>query len=147
MIPKIKSLVTWTLRKISPAFHRQMVHKEKLLWSLPEEFLLKSPRTFVLGARDAGGLSLFFQVIGAIEFCQNGEHNLLVDFNTGYYLDTKKGDNWWRYDFETDQYPCKEALIECLLLSRCDILVRTDSNLSHACRLFSPKQKVIKLSE
>lgn len=294
MISKIKRFITSALRKISPAFHRQMVRKEKLLWSLPEVLLLKSPRTFVLGARDAGFFSLFFQVIGAIEFCQNGGHNLRIHFNDGYYLDTKKGDNWWRYYFETDQYSYtdmnaqrhlidddtvlktfsiygrnletevghsivsqitikpdintyvsnfisqkftdgytigvhyrgtdkvegstkesiripygeflkhleqypssstifvatdeesfleemkqhfkkrvifidalrsanddpvfqshdhsgyqkgKEALIECLLLSRCDILIRTDSNLSHACRFFSPKQKVIKLSE
>ena len=294
MISKIKRFITLVLRQISPAFHRQMLRKEKLLWSLPEVFHLKSPRTFVLGARDAGFFSLFFQVIGAIEFCEHAGHNLVVDFNTGYYLDTNKGMNWWRYYFETDQYSYtdrnaqrhridddivlktfsiygrnlgtkvghaitaqitinpditeyisnfvsqnftsgytigvhyrgtdkvegstkesiripysnilkhleqypsssmifvatdeesfleemkqhfterviyidalrstnddpifqsddhsgfqkgKEALIECLLLSRCDILIRTDSNLSHACRFFSPEQKVIRLRE
>ena len=293
MISKIKRFLTSVLRKISPAFHSRMLRKEKLLWSLPEVFLLKRPRTFVLHARDAGFFSLFFQVMGAIEFCQSEGHNLRVDFTDGFYLDSKKGGNWWQYYFETDQYSFtdvnaphhlidddivlktfsiygrnlatevghaivsqiairpditqyvgsfisqhfneghmigvhyrgtdkvegstkesgripygtfiehleqypasstifvatdeelfleemkqqfkervifidalrsmndhpifqsdehsgyqkgKEALIECLLLSRCDILIRTDSNLSLACRYFSPNQKVLNLS-
>ena len=294
MISTIKRFLTSVLRKISPAFHSRMLRKEKLLWSLPEQFHLRRPRTFVLGARDAGFFSLFFQVIGAIEFCQSEGHNLRVDFKDGFYLDSKKGGNWWQYYFETDQYcytdanapphpidddivlktfsiygrnlatevghaivsqiairpeisqyvanfisqhfnegqmigvhyrgtdkvegttkesgripystflehleqyPAsstifvatdeesfleemkqhfqervifinalrstndhpifqshahsgyqkgKEALIECLLLSQCDILIRTDSNLSHACRYFSPNQTVINLSD
>ncbi len=37
----------------------------------------------------------------------------------------------------------EDALIDCLLLASCNKLVRTDSNLSYACRFFNPRQKSI----
>ncbi len=37
----------------------------------------------------------------------------------------------------------EDALIECMLLSCCAKLIRTDSNLSYACRFFSPQQKTV----
>jgi hypothetical protein len=41
----------------------------------------------------------------------------------------------------------KDALIDCLLLSSCDFLLRTESNLSQACTFFNPKLKVINLTD
>jgi hypothetical protein len=40
----------------------------------------------------------------------------------------------------------EEALLDCLILSKCGLLMRTDSNLSFACRFFSPGQKNINLT-
>ncbi len=37
----------------------------------------------------------------------------------------------------------EDALIDCLLLAGCNKLVRTDSNLSDACRFFNPRQRCI----
>ncbi len=37
----------------------------------------------------------------------------------------------------------KEALIDCLLLSQCDFLIRTESNLSRAAELFNPTLPVL----
>lgn len=37
----------------------------------------------------------------------------------------------------------EDALIDCLLLSSCAWLVRTDSNLSYACRFFNPTQRYV----
>lgn len=37
----------------------------------------------------------------------------------------------------------EEALIDCVLLSKCDILIRTESHLSDCCKYFSPHQKSI----
>lgn len=51
----------------------------------------------------------------------------------------KNTDSMLRYKIGED------ALIDCLLLSRCGSLVRTASNLSHACRFFNPSQKVTRL--
>ena len=39
----------------------------------------------------------------------------------------------------------EDALIDCMLLASCAKLVRTDSNLSYACRFFNPEQKYITL--
>ncbi len=41
----------------------------------------------------------------------------------------------------------EEALIDCLLLSKCKLLLRTDSNLSLASTYFSPQLNTINLSE
>jgi hypothetical protein len=41
----------------------------------------------------------------------------------------------------------EDALVECLLLSKCRRLIRTDSNLSYACRFFNPTLPVITLSK
>ncbi len=40
----------------------------------------------------------------------------------------------------------EDALIDCLLLSRCQRLLRTDSNLSKACSVFNPKQPAVDLT-
>ncbi len=41
----------------------------------------------------------------------------------------------------------EDALIDCILLSKCQLLLRTDSNLSYACRFFNPQQKNFDLTE
>jgi hypothetical protein len=41
----------------------------------------------------------------------------------------------------------REALVECLLLAKCKVLVRTDSNLSQASLFFNPKAKCFNLSD
>lgn len=41
----------------------------------------------------------------------------------------------------------EEALIDSLLLSRCALLLRTDSNLSHACSFFNPHQQTVNLTK
>lgn len=41
----------------------------------------------------------------------------------------------------------REALIDCLLLSKCDLLIRTSSNLSLASTFFNPLLPVIELSK
>jgi hypothetical protein len=40
----------------------------------------------------------------------------------------------------------REALIDCLLLSSCDFLIRTESNLSKACRFFNPRLQEMNLT-
>jgi hypothetical protein len=40
----------------------------------------------------------------------------------------------------------EDALIDCLLLSKCKALVRTESNLSHACSYFNPGLRVTNIS-
>ncbi len=39
-----------------------------------------------------------------------------------------------------------DALLDALLLSQCDFLLRTESNLSKSCRFFNPTQENINLS-
>lgn len=41
----------------------------------------------------------------------------------------------------------RESLIDCLLLSRCHQLIRTDSNLSYACRFFNVQQPAVNLTK
>jgi|GEM_PF-690360 len=57
-------------------------------------------------AREApvGFFSLMFQVLGAMDFCQRNGCNLIVNYNTGCYVDPEAGPNWWEYFFETSRF-------------------------------------------
>jgi hypothetical protein len=49
---------------------------------------------------------------------------------------------------DLDKYRVGEdALVDCLLLSKCHILLRTESNLSQACSFFNPKLDVVSITK
>ena len=50
------------------------------------------------------------------------------------------------YNTEDGYIQGKEALIDCLLLSKSDLLIRTNSNLSAVSAFFNPKMKVINVN-
>jgi len=78
--------------------------QRKFIRRLPEKYHSGIPVNFVMKDRQAGFFSLFFQVLGAADFCRKQGHNLILDFCDGPYLDKDKGDNWWAYYFESDRF-------------------------------------------
>ena len=63
-------------------------------------------------------------------------------------LRAKKGDPPPHFDFAYDRYLCgEEALVDCILLSKCDLLIRTSSNLSLWSMYLNPKLPVIELNQ
>jgi hypothetical protein len=54
--------------------------------------------------RDVGFFSVFFQVVGAIDFCQRNKFNLLIDFKNGPYFEREAGTNWWNYYFAENNF-------------------------------------------
>ena len=55
----------------------------------------------------------------------------------GTPIDVIQGDNWNKG---------RDAVLDCLLLSRCDVLVRTASNLSLCAGFFNPRLPVVLLN-
>lgn len=52
-------------------------------------------------ARAQGLFSEFHAVLGALKFAElNAAREVLVHFDTGYYLDAGRGPNWWAYYFD-----------------------------------------------
>lgn len=50
---------------------------------------------------DSGFFATFSAVLGALDFYDKGYYDSLkIDFDTGRYLDTERGPNWWEYFFE-----------------------------------------------
>lgn len=50
---------------------------------------------------DPGFFSVFSSVLGALEVYDTGEYSgIFVNLNSGRYLDTNRGPNWWEYFFE-----------------------------------------------
>jgi hypothetical protein len=67
-------------------------------------FKEKDDISIVMKGRNAGFFSIFFQVIGAIDFCYINGLNLIIDFDTGTYFDESYGRNWWRYYFDNYEF-------------------------------------------
>ena len=55
----------------------------------------------------------------------------------GTPIDVIQGDNWNKG---------RDAVLDCLLLSRCDVLVRTASNLGLCAAFFNPRLPVVLLN-
>lgn len=64
----------------------------------------KTPITLVMVDRPAGFFSVYFQVLGALDFCIRYGFNLVLNFSGGLYLDSESGSNWWEHYFETSQF-------------------------------------------
>lgn len=86
-----------------PSLYYQF-QQRKFIHRLPERYHTGSPMTFIMKDRQAGFFSLFFQVLGAADFCRRQGHNLIIDFCNGPYVDKDKGNNWWTYYFESDRF-------------------------------------------
>lgn len=54
--------------------------------------------------RDVGFFSIYFQVIGALDYCRRNCCNLRVDFNGGPYFEETAGSNWWQYYFDAHEF-------------------------------------------
>jgi hypothetical protein len=65
-----------------------------------------------------GYFSEFHAVLGAVRYAeQHGAREVLVQFDTGYYLDAGQGPNWWAYFFEelipVNPEPGKAGEVHC----------------------------------
>lgn len=61
----------------------------------------KGPYLVLNNVSDSGMFAVFFSVLGALDFYEQGNYaGLKIDFNTGRYLDPSRGPNWWEYFFE-----------------------------------------------
>ena len=63
----------------NPSIYYQ-IQQWKFIRRLPEKYHSGIPMTFVMKDRQAGFFSLFFQVLGAADFCRKQGHNLILDF-------------------------------------------------------------------
>jgi hypothetical protein len=65
----------------------------------------RRPSSLILHDREAGFFSLFFQVVGALDFCRTLKLTLHLEFNEGPYAEDGYGNNWWLYYFQQDTFP------------------------------------------
>jgi len=96
-------LLVDTVEKIFPRVvykFRQYIYINEL----PPRYKNKSPATFVMKDRPAGFFSIFFQVMGAVDFCRLNHHNLVLDFGAGPYVESSRDKNWWNYYFNVDSF-------------------------------------------
>lgn len=50
---------------------------------------------------DSGMFAVFMSVLGALNYYENGDFaGLKIDLNSGRYLDSEVGSNWWEYFFK-----------------------------------------------
>lgn len=87
------------LKQLSPSLHRHLLLK-RMLSRLPDQYRDNSPMTIIMDDKQAGLFALYFQVIGAIDYCQVYHHDLSLQFNKGFYYDPERGGSWWDYYFE-----------------------------------------------
>lgn len=80
---------------------------------LPNAYRRIAPAAFRITARQAGFFSHFFQVLGALRFCQENSYDLLVQFDTGPYLDVELGTNWWAYFFQESEFHFSAGRRKC----------------------------------
>jgi hypothetical protein len=76
------------------------------------ESCAQEPTNFHFTARkeNPGFFSLFNSIIGALDFCEQENGYLTVDFHEdGWYYDEKKGQNWWQYYFEQPNVQVNEG--------------------------------------
>ncbi|QXD33009.1 hypothetical protein [Candidatus Pelagisphaera phototrophica] len=103
MKTRTRKIVKDSLKKISPPIYSYLLEKN-LENQLPPRYKNRMPTSFVMEDRNAGFFSLFFQVVGALKFCEERGSNLTINFNTGPYVEREKGINWWSYYFESDSF-------------------------------------------
>lgn len=99
-----------------------IVNKNIFFNHLPISYKDRSLTTFILKDRQAGFFSLFFQVIGALDYCRSYGHNLIVNFSDGLYV-SQKGQNWWQCYFNKScfgsNFPTSEVEIESIYEQHC----------------------------
>lgn len=67
-----------------------------------------------------GFFSAFASIIAALDFCDQHDAMLGIDFQKeGWYYDSQKGPNWWNYYFDQPRLPLKTPIQEIKKGSRC----------------------------
>ncbi len=68
---------------------------------------------FTSRSDNPGFFSAFNSIIGALDFCEQHNAILGVDFQkNGWYYDPQKGPNWWSYYFDQPRLPLKTTIQE-----------------------------------
>ena len=86
-------------QKLRLALFRNRVEK-----NLIKKFAGYDSLTLIMQGREAGFFSIFFQVIGALQFCKKYQHNLRIEFVGGSYFEEGRGQSWWDYYFSKNQF-------------------------------------------
>jgi hypothetical protein len=102
-----KRFLARLLERYTPSFHTYLLHVRMLMrlrQLFPVKPAPKAPRALFMEDRDAGFFSIFFQVLGAVEYCKRHRLNLTLSFNIGPYFDASFGGNWWSYYFDRSEF-------------------------------------------
>lgn len=103
VVMPIQQVIKSYIKRRVPYFYHYFIYarrKRNLKRHFARFYEPRDHVTFEMEDRDAGFFSLYFQVLGAIDFCKRTRCNLVLNFNSGLYVDSQVGPNWWEYYFE-----------------------------------------------
>jgi hypothetical protein len=116
-IRRVVAVLDSILARRNPAFARRLIYKSnarRLDKYFRKKYGVQDRAVFEMGARDApvGFFSLVFQALGAIDFCRRNNCEIIINYDSGCYIDSEIGPNWWQYYFENNKFDFRSKFNE-----------------------------------